>query len=540
MTTASRKRARGAFDVAAYAAEAEEFLGAVGEEYFLHHSGQSPELALEPIYERHGGLFTRERIDALAELAHAGGADADGAEDDDAHDADNATREARLLLEFAVDGYLQRAVAPLTQRIAETESSATLSWRGERLTYRSAPVRIAQTPDRAERNALDSVYVEAMEAINPLREERVRALHELARELGEESYVALYSRVKGIDFDRLGVSLQVFLAESETVYFAALRRYLARIDIEQGDASRADLAHVLRGQIFDPLFPANRLVPTLTETLRGLGIDIARQPNVTLDLQPRPNKTPRAWCVAVRVPGDVRLSVRPTGGDNDYAALLHEAGHLEHYAGADAELPVAMRYLGDNSLTEAYAFLLEYLMHEPAWLSEQLGVMEGETLVYLDFAAFRKLYQLRRYVAKLLHELRLHRGLDLGLARAYYAGVLSFLVGVRYPESAYLADLDDGLYAGQYLRAWMLEGSISTALRTLFGPTWWRTPAAGEHLRERWSEGQRWTAEEVVASLWYDGLDWRPVLRGIRTHLVGEMSGYGGPNITTRAGTRKV
>jgi hypothetical protein len=35
-------------------------------------------------------------------------------------------------------------------------------------------------------------------------------------------------------------------------------------------------------------------------------------------------------------------------------------------------------------------------------------------------------------------------------------------------------------------------------------------------------------------------LDWRPVLRQIRTLLIGEMSGYGGPNITTRAGTRKV
>ena len=48
------------------------------------------------------------------------------------------------------------------------------------------------------------------------------------------------------------------------------------------------------------------------------------------------------------------------------------------------------------------------------------------------------------------------------------------------------------------------------------------------------------THEDVVARLGYDPLDWRPVLRQIRTRLIGEMSGYGGPNITTRAGTRKV
>jgi hypothetical protein len=45
---------------------------------------------------------------------------------------------------------------------------------------------------------------------------------------------------------------------------------------------------------------------------------------------------------------------------------------------------------------------------------------------------------------------------------------------------------------------------------------------------------------DALAYLGYDALDWRPVLRQIRTRLIGEMSGYGGPNITTRAGTRKV
>ena len=48
------------------------------------------------------------------------------------------------------------------------------------------------------------------------------------------------------------------------------------------------------------------------------------------------------------------------------------------------------------------------------------------------------------------------------------------------------------------------------------------------------------STDDVLAQLGYDALDWRPVLRQIRTRLIGEMSGYGGPNITTRAGTRKV
>ena len=54
------------------------------------------------------------------------------------------------------------------------------------------------------------------------------------------------------------------------------------------------------------------------------------------------------------------------GGREDYAALFHEGGHAEHYANVDAELPFEFRHLGDNSVTESYAFLLEHLTEQPA------------------------------------------------------------------------------------------------------------------------------------------------------------------------------
>ena len=515
-----------AFDRAAYDARAEAFSAETTEERYLHYSGQKDDLALEPIYARHTALFGQESIQGLEDLI--------GQPETD------AVRQARLLLQFAIDGHLERGAAEFTEEVAAAEARTTLTWQGQRIGYRAASVLIADLPERAERNALDAVYQDAVEEINPIREERLVRLHENATRFGDVDYAALYSRIKGIAFDSLAISLQEFLAMSETVYFAALRRYLARIDIEQGDASRADLAHVLRGQAFDPWFRADRLLPILNATLAGLGIDASAQSNVTLDLERRPNKVPRAFCAPVRVPDDVRLVVLPRGGHDDYLSVLHEAGHVQHFAHAPGELPVAYRRFGDNSVTEAFAFLFEYLMLEPAWLADHLGVRESETAVFLDFASFRKLYYLRRYVAKLLYEVRLHHGMDTAVARAYYAGVLSFLVGVRYPESGFLADLDDGLYSGQYIRAWLLEACISAALRERYGAAWWREPAAGDFLRQLWARGQRSTADEVAVELGYDKLDWRPVLRHIRTHLIGEMSGYGGPNITTRAGTRKV
>jgi hypothetical protein len=114
------------------------------------------------------------------------------------------------------------------------------------------------------------------------------------------------------------------------------------------------------------------------------------------------------------------------------------------------------------------------------------------------------------------------------------------LTGVRHPESSYLSDVADNLHGAQRFRGWCAGGSLADWLRRNHGDGWWRSPGAGEALRQGWSRGRQSNVDALVAHLGYDHLDWRPILRQIRTHLIGEMSGYGGPNITTRAGTRKV
>ncbi|MGI8872639.1 MAG: hypothetical protein ACR2KI_08615 [Candidatus Limnocylindria bacterium] len=522
-----RGPARSTFDRASFERDLEAFHAELNDAYYRNLAGLSEELALRPIYDRHAALFERGTIDALQSAA-----------------AGARTSEAgqlRSLAAFAIEGHLEAQVADLTRQIEEAESRAVIVWRGDRIRYRAAPLRIAEIADRAERNALDASYREAMEMINPLRETRWERLHDAAVVLGHDDYVALVRSTAGFDPDALATELYRFLAESETIYFAALRRYLALIEIEAGDASAADLARLLRASGWDSWFEQRRLLPTLRATLGGLGIDLDAQANVTVDLEARPNKSPRAFCAPVRVPGDVRMVIQPRGGYHDYLAALHELGHLEHFAHVDPSLPIAFRLLGDASLTEGYAFLFDQLVNEPEWLAEVLGMADQEIAGFMDFVSFRRLYLLRRYAAKLMYELRLHRGgQPAALNRAYYAGMLGLTVGVQTPEASYLADVDDGLYAGRYLRAWMFASALASSLKRLHGDRWWRSAAAGETLKRSWSRGQEWDAEDVVAHLGYHHLDWRPVLRQIRTQLIGEMSGYGGPNITTRAGTRKV
>src|SRR5439155_7766574 len=173
----------------------------------------------------------------------------------------------------------------------------------------------------------------------------------------------------------------------------------------------------------DGLFPGERMVPALRQTLAGLGIDLDAQRNVTLDTETRPTKSPRAFCSTPRVPQEVYLVLPPIGGREDYAALFHEGGHAEHYGCTDAELAFEFRHLGDNSVTESFAFLLEGLTASPEWLEGILGMDGAEAAI--EHARAARLVMLRRYSAKIAYEVELHApGADLAAMPQRYSELL--------------------------------------------------------------------------------------------------------------------
>ena len=192
------------------------------------------------------------------------------------------------------------------------------------------------------------------------------------------------------------------------------------------------------------------------ETLAGLGIDLEAQSNVMLDTETRPTKSPRAFCSTPRVPAEVYLVMPPIGGREDYAALFHEAGHAEHYGCTDADLAFEFRHLGDNSVTESFAFLLEGLTASPAWLERVLGSTDAEAAI--EHARASRLVFLRRYSAKIAYEVELHGpDADLEAMPERYASLLGERIGVEWPRETWLSDVDPGFYVACYLRAWALE-----------------------------------------------------------------------------------
>jgi len=344
--------------------------------------------------------------------------------------------------------------------------------------FADLPARIAELSGRGERDTLYTAYREALDALNSRYEERLRS----ALAAGDPLEAAA---ADGLDPRALAIDLERLVLHSETPYFAALRRYLALIDIEQGDATIADLWHVARGEAWSHWFGTR-------EVERAAG-------------------AARAGAIVPEGVAGWRRAELTLAGDN-----------------AEGDAPVA----------DAVRAARATLVGSPQWLAEEVGVASAEIPSLTDFLAFVRLWRLRHDIARLHYELRLYADPDeTAVNRAYYAGIVGHMIGVRVPEEAYLADVSQSFASARSIRAALLGAQLIEVLEQRLGTSWWRDPAASAFVD---GFGQAASVPDALAYLGYDALDWRPVLRQIRTRLIGEMSGYGGPNITTRAGTRKV
>ena len=208
-------------------------------------------------------------------------------------------------------------------------------------------------------------------------------------------------------------------------------------------------------------------MPVCLETLAGIGFDLPANKGIRLDLDDRPQKSPRACVIASDPPAVVHLITRAQGGLHDYQAFLHEAGHALHYAGLDPELPYTFRRLSrDHALTEIYSFLLESITREPGWHALHLGASEEEAAERAEAARFLEVLLFRRYAAKLAYELKFWG--DFENANDYaqtYEDNLRAAVGFHYRADGYLADMDGDFYSADYLRAWIRTAQLRAHLR---------------------------------------------------------------------------
>jgi hypothetical protein len=464
------------------------------------------------IYARHRRLLSRRVANRLARLASGD---------------DGRARRARDLLAFAAESRVNRALLGHGRALARIAVESVVS--GSRPAVPLASVREAvaaeRDPDR-RRELLRARSRLLAARVDPLLIEAWRARRRELATLGFASERDLLERLGGIDvgalasaardlLDRSGDSLRSLLDAASGVPSGAGEPVAAPAD--HGDLVRLQRLLSMRAR-----HQAGELGPIHDRTLRALGIDPTAGGRIRLDLDPRPGKSPRAFCSPVGVPGEVHLVVRPSGGLEDLATLLHEAGHAQHFAGTDPSLGGCDRLLGDRSVGEAWAFLFEGLAAERGWLEAADEV--GDPVSAALTGRLRSLVTLRRQAALLLFQLELDaHGAEPepdGMRRRY-AELQTGALGVEVDGAAWLYDLDPGLYPVWYLRGWALAAGLRARLRREFGEHWFREPGAGAWLRRAWARGQQLDADALGLEL----TGGRPDLRSLETEPLGTAPG---------------
>jgi hypothetical protein len=460
------------------------------------------------IVARYADLFSRQQLEALRE------AEADASENDE--------RERLYRLRKTCESGL--VVAELAERDDALETAilaARVTFQGEEIPLRTAQARLALLPKYADREELGDIHAEASGEFNDERLGLLRAGEELEGELsGEPDPVARNEEEKGVALAELERAL-AGAAERTTDAFRELReRWFERLLGPEREAMPTSnhTAYMRRLSPLDSIYTKERAVEVCLETLGRLGFDPASDPNIRLDLEDRPQKSPRACVIASDPPQIVHLITRAQGGLHDYQAFLHEAGHALHYAGCDPALPYTFRRLSrDHALTEIYSFIVEAITHEPEWHAEHFDLPDEEAAENAEGTLFLDGLLYRRYVAKLQFELEFwDRFAEDGGTPEGYSERLTEATGIRYRSDMYLADMDSGFYSADYLRAWIRAAQLRAYLRGQVGSDWFRRPETGEFLRGLFFEGTRPSSEEVAARIGFDPYDTGPLEEELR------------------------
>jgi hypothetical protein len=482
---------------AEYEAELQRYLFERSEEGRAVRVGEKEISEQAAIVARYAGLFSREQVDALREQ-----------EDDASGDERERLYRLRKTCEA---GIIAAELAERDDALENAILAARVSWQGDELPLRAAQAKLAVLTDYAEREQLGELQALKSAEFNDERLDLIRTGEELEAEItGDADPVARTEEEKQISLR----DLERALADASNRTTAAWERMRATwferlLGPERDDVpSSAHVSWIRRLSPLESTYTKERSVEVCMDTLSRLGFDLENDPNVRLDLEDRPQKSPRACVIASDPPTIVHLITRAQGGLHDYQAFLHEAGHALHYAGVDPSLDYTFRKISrDHALTEIYSYIVEAITREPGWHEHYFGAPENAAApVFLEALLYR------RYTAKLQFELEFWSDFPDGAGGEQYSKRLTDATGIRYRPDAFLSDMDAGFYSADYLRAWIRSSQLRTYLVREIGDDWWRNPKTGDHLRELWREGTKPSSEDIAARMGFEPLDTGPLI----------------------------
>jgi hypothetical protein len=455
------------------------------------------------IVARYAQLFTRDQLAGLREA------------ESEATEGEQRERLYRLR-KTCEAGLISAELAEREDALENAILAARVEFKSEQLPLRTAQAKLAVLTDYGDRDELGRLANDVSATFNDERLDVLRAGEKLEADVSEiDDPVERNEVEKGISLRELESALAAASETVTDVYGRLKDRWLERLlgpEREQVPSS-SHIAYLRRLSPLEAIYTKEQAVPVCMDTLARLGFDLENEPNIKLDLDDRPQKSPRACVIPADPPKIVHLITRAQGGLHDYQAFLHEAGHALHYAGCDPSLPYTFRNISrDHALTEIYSYIVEAISRQPGWHARYFELSDEEAEQNAEATVFMEALLFRRYSAKLQFELEFwSRFTGDGGTDAGYAERLTAATGMEYRREGYLADMDAGFYSADYLRAWIRAAQLRTYLEHEVGEEWWASKETGDRLRELFREGTKPSSEEIAGRIGFEPLDTSPL-----------------------------
>src|SRR5207248_2033232 len=251
------------------------------------------------IVARYRDLFSREQLGALR------------AAEENASAGDERERLYRLR-KTCEAGVVSAEMAEREDALENAVLAARIDFKGEELPIRSAQAKLAVLAEYREREDLGEVTADRSAEFNDERLEVLRT--------GEE---------KGVSLRELEAALAQASERSTAAYVLLRDRWFERLLGPEREhvPSSYHVAYLRRLSPLASTYTKDRAVEVCIDTVKRLGFDLENDPNIRLDLDDRPQKSPRACVIPSDPPTVVHLITRAQGGLHDYQAFQHEAGH---------------------------------------------------------------------------------------------------------------------------------------------------------------------------------------------------------------------
>lgn len=474
----------------------ERFLKELNRERLLVSIGKRESTDSFSVFQRHAYLFDLFLISDLGERRN--------------RETGETKKRLGYLQHFLQKDYPLAMVSDLSD-LFEERGTELFSTSGIPLQMILDEYYFARSPNREERREAWLQREQMLGTLNPILENRLSGLHKASRELGYQSLVDLSLEVRGLDLRWLTETLELILDRTERLYKDMLESFLPD-SVSLDEMEKHDMLHLLRGDEFTEMFPAEQIWNSMSSALAGLGADLGVTGNLRL-LSPGfggPQALP------VGIPDEVYLFIEPGGGYLDYLRHFGEAGRAIQMGSTSPDMPVEFRYLRDPAIPETFGLLLQRIISTSPWLEGKGGkddIVRFKRLFYLH-----RIYELRRLAVLLLYEMRVNTGSPSN-AEDMYASIMEEKLHISHGRADYLVDILVPFQSADRLRGFIFEAMLRKALLEKCGERWPSHPMARDIVSEIWSWGGRFDLDELANSIGYAELDIEPLLEEIEDRI---------------------